>query len=62
MMSYSNITITVRREQAGKPINYSNPALGNSTDCSGVENYKDNDKDNINFKDKNKDRERRLGW
>ena len=47
VMSSSNITITVRGEQAVKPINYSNPALGNSTDCSGVDNYKDNDRENV---------------
>ena len=56
-MSSSNITITVRGEQAGQRINYSDPALGNSTDCSGVHNYKDNDKDKVKFKDKNKDRD-----
>ena len=55
-MSSSNITIAVRGEQAGTPINYSDPALGNSTDCSGVDNYKDNDKDNVKFKERNKDR------
>ena len=47
----------MRGEQAGKPINYSNPALGNSTDCLDVDNYRDNNKDNIKFKDKNKDRD-----
>ena len=56
-MSSSNITITVRGEQAGKPINYSDPALGNSTDCSDVDIYKDNDKDNVKFKDKNEDKD-----
>ena len=56
-MSSSNINITVRVEQAGKPINYSDPALGSSTDRSGVDNYKENNKDNLNFKDKNKDRD-----
>ena len=44
-MSSSKITITVRGEQSGKPMNYSDPALGNSIDCSGVDNYKDNNKD-----------------
>ena len=53
MMSSSNITITVEGEQAGKPINYSDPAWGNSTDCSGVDNYKDKDKDNVKFKNIN---------
>ena len=57
VMSSSNITITVKGEQAGKPINYSDPALGNSTDCSGVDNYKCNDKDKVKFRDKNKDRD-----
>ena len=33
-MSSSNITITMREEQAGEPINYNNPALGNSIDFS----------------------------
>ena len=53
-MSSSNITITVRVEQVGKPINYSNPALVISTDCLVVDNYKDNNKDNIKFKEKQK--------
>ena len=47
----------MRGEQAGKPKNYSNPVLGNLTDCLGVDNYKDNDKDNVKFKDHNKDRD-----
>ena len=47
----------MRGEQSGKPINYSDPALGNSTNSSGVDNYKHNDKDNVKFKDKNKDRD-----
>ena len=55
VMGSSNITIAVRGGQAIKPINYSDPALGNSTDCSGVDNYNDNNKDNVKFKDKNKD-------
>ena len=50
-MSSSNITIAVRGEKAGKKINYSDPALGNSTDCSSVDIYKDNDKDNVKVKD-----------
>ena len=51
VISSTNDIITVRGEQAGKPINYSDPALGNSTDCSSVDNYKDNDKDNVKLKD-----------
>ena len=47
----------MRGEQAGKPINYSNPDVGTSTDCSGVDNYKYNNKDNVKFKDTNKDRD-----
>ena len=54
-MSSPNITKNVRTEQAGKTIKYSNPASGNSTDFSGLDNYKDTNKDNIKFKDKNKD-------
>ena len=54
-MSSSNINTAVRGEQARKPIDYSDPALGNSTDCLGVDNYKDNNKDTVKFKDKNKD-------
>ena len=50
-MSSSNITITVTGEHAKKPINYRDPALGNSTDCLGVHNYKYNDKDNVKFMD-----------
>ena len=46
-MSSSNTAITVRGEQAGKPINYSDPDLVNSTDCLGVDNYRDNDKENV---------------
>ena len=57
LLTSSNITITVRGEQAGKRINYSDPALGNSTDCLVVDNYKYNDKDNIKLKDNNKDRD-----
>ena len=34
-----------------KAINYSNPALGNLTDYSSVDYYKENDRDNV--KDKN---------
>ena len=56
-MSSSNITITVRGEQAVKAINYSDPALGNSVDFSDVEYYKVNDKINVKFKDKNNDRD-----
>ena len=56
-MSSSNITITVRGEKAVQPINYSNPALGNSTDCMGVDKYKCNDKGDVQFKDNNKDRD-----
>ena len=58
VMSSTNDIITVRREQSGKPINYSDPAWGNSTDCSSVDNYKDYDKDNVKLKDKNNDRDR----
>ena len=36
-MSFSNITITVRGDQTGEPINVSGPARGNSPDCSNVE-------------------------
>ena len=36
-MSFSKITITVREEQTGEPINYSNPAGVNSPDCLDVE-------------------------
>ena len=57
VMSSTNNTITVRGEQDRKPINYSDPALGNSTDFSSVDNYKENDKDNVKLKDKNKDRD-----
>ena len=32
-----------------KPINYSNPTLGISTDFMGVDNYQDNDKDNVSL-------------
>ena len=31
--------------------------MGNSTDCLGVDNYKDNNKDNVKFQDQNKDRD-----
>ena len=47
----------MREEQAGKLINYSNPALGNSIDSSGVENYNDNHKHNVKFKNKDNDRD-----
>ena len=47
----------MRGEQAGKPRNYSDPALVISTYCSGVDNYKENDKDNVKFKEKNKERD-----
>ena len=56
-MSSSKITIAVRGEHAGNPINYSDPAMGNSTDCSGVDIYKDKDKDKVKFRDKNKDKD-----
>ena len=56
-MSSSKITIAVREEHARNPISYSDPALVNSTDCLGVDNYKDKDKVNVKFKDKNKDRD-----
>ena len=55
-MSSSNITITVRGEQAVKPIKYSNPSLSNITDCLVMDNYKDNDNENIQLKGKNNDR------
>ena len=57
-MSSTNDIITVRGEQAGKPINNSDPALGNPTDCSSVDNYKENDKYNVKLKDKNNDRDK----
>ena len=44
----------MRIEQVGNPITYSDPALGNSTYCSGVDNYKDKDKVNFKFKYNNK--------
>ena len=56
-MSSSNITITVRGEQAVKEINYSDPALGNSVDCSDVDYYKEHDKINIKVINKNNDRD-----
>ena len=57
-MSFSIITIIVRREQVRKPTNYSDPALSNSTDCLGVHSYRYNDKDNVKFKDMTKDRDK----
>ena len=36
-MILSKITITVRGEHTGEPINYSNPAGENSLDCSDVD-------------------------
>ena len=47
----------MRGEQAGKLINYSDPTLVNSTDCLGVDNYWNNNTDNIKFKDNNKDKD-----
>ena len=57
-MSSTNYIITVKGEQAGKPINNIDPALGNPTDCSSVDNYKDNDKYNVQLKDQNNDRDK----
>ena len=47
----------MRRKQARKPINYSNPALVNSTDCLVEDNYMDNNKDNVKFQDKNNEKD-----
>ena len=47
----------MRVDQGGKPINYSDHVWGSSTDCLGVDTYKDNNNDNFKFKDKNNNKD-----